>query len=147
MDEQPLTKDRVRWAIDVVAARAGRPREDDWELMDAAQVLAVFSARVQLGIPAMVAAMADAAVDAVREGIKKGVAEPAPEPTLLEAAERVVWGIYRNGKLADVALTRSAMEYETEYAIGYRSNTAQAMLLCKASPEQIAAVERAKGGG
>ena len=73
--------------------------------------------------------------------------EPAPEPTLLEAAERVVWGIYRNGKLADVALTRSAMEYETEYAIGYRSNTAQAMLLCKASPEQIAAVELAKGGG
>lgn len=84
---------------------------------------------------------------AERQTVSASEAEPAPEPTLLEAAERVVWGIYRNGKLADVALTRSAMEYETEYAIGYRSNTAQAMLLCKASPEQIAAVERAKGGG
>ena len=166
--ETPMVGDVVRMHAESVE-RVGSPAVQyaamigkDATVVDSTFTGAVVQVRCEEGLDAAFAARfdlirrADHSPDAGKmvepdrsieflEGLLLNVGNDGP--TLLEAAERVVWGIYRNGKLADVALTRSAMEFETAYAIGYRSNTAQAMLLCKASPEQIAAVERAKGGG
>lgn len=52
-----ITRQMVDKAVDIVVAREGRPREDDWELMEAAQVLAGFVVRVQQQQNALVDAM------------------------------------------------------------------------------------------
>lgn len=69
--QKPLTKERVDWAVDVVVSRDGRPREDDWDLVEAARVLAAFARRTQAGLSELVNTLAAASVAAVREGLSK----------------------------------------------------------------------------